>query len=170
VVTEFALRFIFRDVTTTVDTRSFFGQRWRKTIRQNTQGFRERNFDLLKPEGVYRIAVIGDSITFGQGIEEKDRFTNLSEKEFNSENSRRGRYEVLNFGIPGAETVHHLDILKDPVLSAEPDFILLQWFTNDVEGRDKSGRPRPLILIPIELREISALFYLLHDQWITIQQ
>ena len=166
---ELALRSIFRDVTTTSDNRSYFAKRWRhQTVpRQNTWGFRERDFDLVKPEGVYRIAVIGDSITYGQGIEEADRFTNLLEKELNGKN---GQYEVLNFGRPGAETVDHLDFLKDPVLNADPDSILLQWYTNDVEGHDKSEHPRPLGLIPIRLRRNSALFYLLHRHLTTIQK
>lgn len=151
VIIEFGLRFIFRDVTTTVDNESYFAKRWHKTVRYNTWGFRERDFDLVKPEGVYRIAVIGDSITYGQGIEERDRFTNLLEKQLNNENGNGG-YEVLNFGRPGAETIDHLDFLNDPVLSTDPDFVLLQWYTNDVESRDKSERTRPLELIPSKLQ------------------
>ena len=169
VIIEFGLRFIFRDVTTTVDNESYFASHWHKTVRYNTWGFRERDFDLVKPEGVYRIAVIGDSITYGQGIEEKDRFTNLLEKQLNDGDEDR-RYEVLNFGRPGAETIDHLDFLNDPVLSADPDFVLLQWYINDVEGHDKSKEPRPLELIPFKLRRNSALFYFLHRQLTTIQE
>jgi lysophospholipase L1-like esterase len=169
VIIEFGLRFIFRDVTTTVDNESYFAKRWHKTVRYNTWGFRERDFDLVKPEGVYRIAVIGDSITYGQGIEEKDRFTNLLEKQLNNENGNGG-YEVLNFGRPGAETIDHLDFLNDPVLSTDPDFVLLQWYTNDVESRDNSERTRPLELIPSKLRRNSALFYLLHRHLTTIRK
>ena len=77
---------------------------------------------------------------------------------------------MLNFGRPRAETVDHLDFLKDPVLNADPDSILLQWYTNDVEGHDKSEHPRPLGLIPIRLRRNSALFYLLHRHLTTIQK
>jgi lysophospholipase L1-like esterase len=169
VIVEFGLRFIFRDVTTTVDNESYFAKRWHKTVRYNTWGFRERDFDLVKPEGVYRIAATGDSITYGQGIEERDRFTNLLEKQPNNENGNGG-YEVLNFGRPGAETIDHLDFLNDPVLSTDPDFVLLQWYTNDVESRDNSERTRPLELIPSKLRRNSALFYLLHRHLTTIRE
>lgn len=51
--------------------------------------------------------------------------------------------EVLNFGRPGSETVDHVETLQDAVLPLQPDFVLLQWFVNDVEGHDKSGRPMP---------------------------
>lgn len=170
VIAEFGLRFILRDITTARDSESYFAKRWRETVHYNTWGFRGRDFDLVKPEGVYRIAVIGDSITYGRGIEEKDRFTNLLEKQLNDEEGK-GRYEVLNFGRPGAETIDHLDFLNDPVLSTDPDFVLLQWYTNDVEGHDKSERPRPpLELIPSELRCNSALFYLLHSQLTALQE
>jgi hypothetical protein len=126
----------------------------------------------MKPVGVYRIAAIGDSITFGPGIDEHERFTNLLEQRLNS---RNGHYEVLNFGRPGAETVDHLKFLKSLVLNAEPDFILLQWYINDVEGHDKRERPRPLPLLPSNslmrnLRNTSALFFLLDTQWSAVQR
>jgi hypothetical protein len=121
---------------------------------------------------VYRIAVIGDSITYGQGIQEHDRFTNVLEQQLCSQSTR---YEVLNFGRPGAETVDHLDFLQSIVLNTEPDFILLQWYINDVEGHDKSGHPRPIPLLPSNvlmttLRNRSALFYFLDAQWGIIQR
>jgi hypothetical protein len=85
-------------------------------------------------------------------------------------------YEVLNFGRPGAETIDHLTILKDRVLDSKPDFVLVQWFTNDVEGHNKKGkRPIPIRLIPSSfvtelLRNNSALFYLVDQQWVTMQR
>lgn len=172
VIGEFATRFILRDITTTADNGSYFARRWKRTVRKNSWGLRERNFDLQKPEGVYRIAVVGDSITYGQGIEEKYRFSNLLEKELNS---KKLGYEVLNFGRPGAETLDHVRLLNDLVLQVNADFILLQWFTNDVEGHDKSGRPRPLRLIPSEflveeLQAKSAVFHLVNDRWVRIQR
>jgi hypothetical protein len=170
---EFVVRWAFRDVTTTTDNWSYFARRWHRTVRTNSYGFRERDFSLTKPRGIYRIAVIGDSIAYGQGIDEQDRFSNLIEKQLTHQNGKRG-YEVLNFGQPGAETIDHLKILAYPVLEAEPDFVLLEWFTNDVEGHDKSERPRTSRIIPVDriasrLQGNSALFYLLNQQWITIQ-
>jgi hypothetical protein len=98
---EFVVRWTFRDVTSTSDNSSYFARRWQQTLRKNSYGFRERDFTLAKPQGIYRVAVIGDSITYGQGIQEQDRFSNLIEKELTRQNGKRG-YEVLNFGQPGA--------------------------------------------------------------------
>lgn len=140
-------------------------------MRLNSWGFRERQFDLEKGIGVHRIAVVGDSFTFGQGVDEGARFSNLIGQRLSG---REGKYEVLNFGRAGAETVDHVKFLAHPVLPADPNFVLLQWFVNDVEGTDKSGRPRPRPLLPVpalvaKLRPTSALFYLLNGQWVALQ-
>jgi len=170
---EFVVRFVFRDITTTADNSSYFARRWtRSNVRLNMWGFREREFQFIKPVKLYRIAIIGDSLTFGQGIAENERFTNLLEGSLN----RNGReYEVLNFGIPGAETIDHLDILKDVVSRSNPDFVLLQWYINDFEGRDKKGRPKSIPLLPSStlnyyLHQWSAGYYLVNRQWISLQK
>jgi lysophospholipase L1-like esterase len=169
---EFVVRHLFRDVTTTGDNRGYFSRRWRQAkVHNNSWGFRERDFDLNKPVGIYRIAIIGDSFTYGQGVDEEERFSNLLWKRLSRQN---GAYEVLNFGLEGAETEDHLNILTQTVLPAKPDFVLLQWFVNDVEGSDKSGRPRSWPLLPSKtllrgLRATSALFYLLEKRWEAIQ-
>lgn len=173
IVGEVTVRLVFRNITTTGDNTSYFAMRWNKrNVNLNSWGFREREFRLTKPDDVYRLAVIGDSFTFGQGIAEDDRFTNLLEKYLNKKNKG---YEVLNFGRPGAETIDHFAILRDVVLKTNPDFILLQWYINDFEGHDKSGRPKPMPLLPsYTLRTVlypsSALYYLINQQWNSLQE
>lgn len=167
VASEFCLRFYLRDISKNGATESYLAHRWRNTEIINAWEFRERNFNPIKPEGVYRIAVIGDSITYGQGVLESDRFTNLLEARLNN---GKENYQVLNFGRRGAETVHHLQLLENPVLRLDPDFVLLQWYINDVEGEDKSRRPDPIVLIPNELRENSAFLSMFHDLSISLQE
>lgn len=88
--------------------------------------------------------------------------------------ARGGNRQILNFGRPGADIVDHVTILTDQVLGTDPDFIILQWFTNDVERTDNGEWPRPLRLLPSDfltskLSKVSALYYLLNQQWIAIQ-
>jgi hypothetical protein len=83
--------------------------------------------------------------------------------------------EVLNLGRPGAETDDHLEILRSHGLPLQPDFVLLQWYQNDVEVGDKRGRPRAMPLVPVRpvarwLHEHSVLYYLLRDQWSALQK
>jgi hypothetical protein len=166
---EYFVRFMFRDVTTTADNLSVFSKQWLKTVRYNRWDFRERDFDLAKRPGVYRIAVVGDSLTYGQGIPEADRFSNLLEKHLNHLN--KGPYEVLNFGLPGAETRDELGVLANAVLPARPDFILLQWYSNDVQGPDdRRHAPSPRTFVPESLRANSAMFYLVHRLLNSLQE
>ena len=179
---EYFFRFIYKDVTTAADNPSYFSDKWRKTVRLNSFNFRERHFNLEKPDGVYRIAVVGDSMTFGQGIEEEDRYSNLLEKKLNNINQNsHTKYEVLNFGKPGAETLDHIYFLKFFVLPSNPDFILLQWYINDVKKPNyyKKNMPaseskkkhisKPFISIPKIFRTRSVIFYLLHEQLAQLQ-
>jgi len=171
VVGEYLARVTFADVTTTPDNRSYFARKWSKTLSFNSLGYREREITVPKPEGIYRIAVIGDSFTWGQGIAVTDRMTERLESMLRSEGLE---VEVLNFGHPGDETVDHVRTLKDVVLPVEPDFVLMQWYINDVEGRDKSSRPPVHRLIPSDestkwLRSHSALFDVVDHAWLKLQ-
>jgi len=168
---EFGLRWLNADITTTDDNASYFARRWYREnpTRVNSLGFREDEVPAKGPD-TYRIAVIGDSFTFGQGISEEHRFSNRLEKRLN----RHGdAFEVLNFGRPGAETHHHLRFLEETVLDQSPDFVLLQWFVNDVE-LSHEGRPRVRQLIPGRklskwLHSRSALCFLLNRRFAALQ-
>jgi GDSL-like lipase/acylhydrolase family protein len=172
VVGEFVVRAALSAITTTGDNSSYFARRWVSGhVRLNSSGFREREFEFTKPQGRYRIAVIGDSYTFGQGIEEAERFSNLLERELSREH--RG-VEVLNFGRAGYNTIDEVEVLRETVLKAQPDFVLLQWTVNDFEGHMQSERPSLMRLIPSStleplLHRRSALFYLINQQWQSFQ-
>ena len=45
----------------------------------NEMGFREKEFQLKKPDGKFRILVFGDSFTFGIGVHKSQRYTNVLE-------------------------------------------------------------------------------------------
>src|SRR5688572_8277927 len=122
---EAATRFVFRNVTISADNTSFFSRRWINDVFFNEHGVRERSFSLQKAANTYRVAVIGDSFTFGNGLPAEERYSDLMEKWLPD------RIEVLNFAIPGNNTPHHLEVLRSRVLAAHPDFVLLQWFVND---------------------------------------
>ncbi len=150
VIGEYSLRYLYEDVTTTGDSQHYFEKKWQENIRVNRFGFRERNFEQEKPADVYRITVIGDSLTFGKGIREEDRFSDLLQQRLNANRIHADiSYEVLNFGRPGANTLDETGIMNKFVLPARPDFIILQWYKNDVidlhakkilkEGRQNSS-------------------------------
>lgn len=164
---EYIARFVFKDITTTWDNRSYFAIKWKKeNIKLNSINFREREINLNKPDSSYRIVVIGDSFTFGQGIPEKDRVSNIVEAKLGK---IKNGIEVLNCGVPGANTVEEIEILKNLLSKARPDFILLQWFINDVEvlhggGSQPKRKPSFLNELKAGTRKLSVIYFLLSEQ------
>jgi hypothetical protein len=147
IAAEYTTRWILRDVTTTSDNRGYFTRRWLRTgaAQLNAAGFRDREVTPDKPTGVFRVAAVGDSFTFGNGIRRQDRYTDLVQARLPS------TIEVLNFGRAGDNTPEHLELVRTIVPKYRPDFVLLQWYVNDVEDSTvNTGRPvfRPLAPLP----------------------
>jgi lysophospholipase L1-like esterase len=134
---EAATRYKFRNVRSTASGGGYFN-RQQPALRANSLGYRDREFVVPKPAGTYRVAVIGDSITFGGGLDEEDRFTSLIQ-------DRVGRdgIEILNLGVPGRDLPQHLDALEHDALPLDPDFILLQLFVNDFDSPDEGHPTNP---------------------------
>jgi hypothetical protein len=108
---------------------------------------------------------VGDSFTWGQGIEAAERFSNLLE------NALGPRYEVYNFARPGNNMPEHLGVLGE-ALPVSPDFILLQLYINDFET-EQMVRPRPYPLLPPaldrDLERSSVLYDLVNRDWANSQ-
>jgi lysophospholipase L1-like esterase len=164
---EAATRWFYRDITTTSDFHGYFTQRWlRSAVRHNHYGFRGPEFDEAKPAGTYRVAVLGDSFAYGNGVAEEKRFSDRLEARLASRH-----VQVLNFGFPGNNWPDRADArAAGPRL--KPDFVLLQWGTNDIES-EALGAPRPT-LPPLALNHNlhewlyahSALYSILESRWV----
>ena len=165
IVAEFAVRFVFRNATSSGNTGDFIARRGGgPSVSINSLGFREREIEPKDPNR-YRIAVIGDSFTWGQGIEARERFSNLLEGFLGP------RYEVLNFGIPGNNMPEHLNEL-DVVLKLLPDFVLLQLYINDFETSNmKRPQTHPLLPGDLDSRIVrsSLLYQVLLGRWAQFQ-
>jgi len=169
-VAEPMTRLAFRDVTTSSDNGGYFTKRWFRTgaVQLNSSGFREREFSPQKTAGTYRIAVVGDSFTFGNGVRQEVRYSDLLQSRLPS------HFEVLNFGAPGANTPEHRSLVTHLLSDVHPDFVLLQWYVNDMEDDDSSGRPTFRPLMPVRsvhdwLNDVSALYTVANMQWSKMQ-
>jgi hypothetical protein len=101
----------------------FFGQRYTT----NSQGMRDREYDLEKPANVYRIALLGASIDMGWGVATPDTYENLLEDWLNAEAVRRGssrRFEILNFAVPAYGPAQRYEVFHRKALPYRPDFVL----------------------------------------------
>jgi lysophospholipase L1-like esterase len=165
-VAERVARADFRRAQSSGNARDFIGRHQQGPLyRRNSLGFRDREIPPATVER-YRIAIVGDSLTWGQGVEEDERYSNLIGQFLGP------RYEVFNFGIPGNNMPEHLDVLTK-ALSVSPNFVLLQLYVNDWETR-AMRRPRPYRLLPRplddELVGSSLLYDLLNGQWVRLQE
>ena len=98
--------------------------------RTNSHGFRDRDIELAKPEGVARVAVLGDSYTFGHGVALEDTIPRRLEDAI-AQLQGSLPVEVLNLGISGYNTELQVDLLRSRGLVFEPDLVLVLYYVND---------------------------------------
>ncbi|MFQ5718536.1 MAG: hypothetical protein ACE5IK_03215 [Acidobacteriota bacterium] len=129
---------------------------WGHLVQVNRLGFRGREFEVPKPRDVYRVMVLGDSLTWGAGLSVGERYTDIAEKLLNAGHGRedgsaisttggaadgrpeRGpRFEVLNFGVMGGPTTAERDILRRYADAVDPDLIVVGFCLNDPQPRSQ---------------------------------
>jgi len=122
-------------------------------IETNRYGFRERDFDSpRKPEGVFRVAFVGDSVTLGLGVPAEQTFERLAERDARAL-APEPPLQALNFGIDGYNTTQVAELVKTRVLGFEPDRVVYVMCLNDFDQTDSSAekiryfrRPRSFFL------------------------
>lgn len=105
-------------------TGHFARSEYRLDVRINSLGMRDRE-PLPNSQGLFRIAVLGDSFVWGVGAEYGQRFTEVLEKMLPNT-------DVLNYGVSGFGTTQEF-IQLDGVLAARPNYVILALtLSNDV--------------------------------------
>jgi lysophospholipase L1-like esterase len=97
--------------------------------RINQDGIRDREYSLVKPEGTFRIAAVGDSVTFGFGLDLVDTWPKQLERELQKTHPHA---EVINFGVMGYNTPQEAERIQDKVLKYQPDLIIIDYSLNDI--------------------------------------
>jgi hypothetical protein len=113
------------------DPRGYFGASATVEHPTNSIGFRGPEFAPRKAEGVLRIAFVGDSFTFGEGV----RFEDTCAERTAALVAERcgGPVESLNFGVGGYNTLLERLLLERRVLGFGPDVVVLGYVLNDAE-------------------------------------
>jgi lysophospholipase L1-like esterase len=107
----------------------------------NSRGLRDREYPLDRVEGKQRILVLGDSFTWGFGVEQEEIFTEVAETQFQ-------HVEVINAGVSAYSPDQELLWLQDEGIRYRPDLVLLVLSGNDVWGNHQQvisfvyGKPR----------------------------
>jgi len=95
----------------------------------SSQGLNDRYFAVKKQPDVFRIAVVGDSMSFGWKVGAENSFPKVLERMLNKASDRK--FEVLNFSVPGYNTSQEFEVIKEKVLDFQPDLIILVFCYND---------------------------------------
>lgn len=118
-----------------VDT-CYFGARVR-TSAQRLRG--TRVYSLPKDPNTFRILVLGDSITFGQGVGDDEPFTERMREVLAA---LRGKpVEVINTGLDGYNTVQEAALLEQRGLALKPDCVIVVFCGNDLDPPTFLQRP-----------------------------
>ncbi len=114
-------------------------------VHTNSRGFRvspnHEEFAYEKPEGVYRVLLLGPSFGFGWGVNYEDTMgarleTALREARKNGDR----RVEVINAGVPSLPSVPQLRWLKGEGVRYQPDVIVqLVYGSMSVDTREDPG-------------------------------
>lgn len=131
----------------------------------------EMNLTWQKPDGVKRIVVLGDSLTFGDGVKAVETYPYKLQQKLRAR--LEGKFQVINLGIMGINTDQEAMILVDqnpyfryPALFFEPDLLILTFCVNDIELMP-DPKPRPeTIIFPQSVHKFLdrhyRLYYFLH--------
>lgn len=115
-----------------------------KPVETNSQGIRDHEVPEVAPPGTTRVLALGDSQTFGNGIDLADTWPKQLERQLNARRADRSS-EVLNCGIPGTDTWQHEIVLRRLLGAYHPTLAVVAVYPNDVS---KAFRPDPSYALP----------------------
>jgi hypothetical protein len=97
----------------------------------NHLGLWDDEHAIPKPEGVFRIAVVGDSVPNDGSIPREDRFHRVLERELVARHPIAKRIEVVNVSCEGFNTLQEVRLLERIGLKYQPDLVVLAYVLND---------------------------------------
>lgn len=136
----------------------------------NSFGYRGEEFPLKKPEGTFRIVVLGGSTVYTIAVDDNDKTFPAQLEKILNEKFGYENVEVINAGVGGYNSWETLLNLEFKVLDIEPDLIIVYEGANDVHARfvnpetyrgDNSGRRKQWSPPKIALLEYSTFFRIL---------
>jgi len=131
IAAESYLRFVY--IATDSFGMSLPARRWfviHTTL--NSLGCRDREWPTEKPPGIRRVAFVGDSFTYGWGIENPDdRFPDHIQSKFDHRAPKA--VEVMNVAKAGWDTGAQIQPVKDMISVYGVDEIVLCYVPNDIE-------------------------------------
>jgi hypothetical protein len=109
-------------------------KRWGLFWRTNALGMRDRDYPREKPPGTFRIALVGDSIGAGWGVNVEERFESILEAAWDNRAHRTTglKVEIINCAVPGhspGQRWYHFGQIGWPL---DPDLVIYEATAADV--------------------------------------
>jgi len=124
-----AIRFRYDD-----NPRGYFDNNNELAHFTNKAGFRGGEFEPAKPADTIRIAFLGDSFTFGEGVRFEHTYPErLAALLRRRTGGTRMNVQSYNFGVGGYNTTQSLHALRKWALVCQPDIVVLGFALNDAE-------------------------------------
>lgn len=124
-----------------------------ETASINSIGMRDHEIGPKRP-GELRILAIGDSFTYGHGVQLDESYPKVVERALDGQVPRAGAVSVLNAGQPGYGIDQSFESFRLRRLELEPDLVLVGLHSTDV--LDDVDKPlfdlRDGVLIPLDAR------------------
>ena len=112
------------------------GTCYQATVRINPQGWRTPDFTQMKPDGVFRVLVLGDSFMAGLQVNDEEIFSSVLRRRLNAAGLGK-RVEVITFGVPSWGTDQQYLALRQYGLKLNPDLVVVAFYAqNDVAETD----------------------------------
>lgn len=100
-------------------------------IYTNADGFRDGPFSKEKAPNIRRIAVVGDSITFGWYEMLESTYPKILESLLNEYRGDDTKYEVYSMAVGGYNAAQELELIRTKVPEYKPDLVVLQYSVTD---------------------------------------
>lgn len=132
---EIYYRYIFDATDNVLQTKTM--QRWiQRHVRINAYSFRNDHFFKEKDPKELRLAVVGDSYSYGYGIEnEADRYSNLLESKLNQTcQASGGTAKVYNMARPGMNTKEEAETIRLFAREHHVDEVIVGYTLDDARS------------------------------------
>lgn len=120
---------------------------WCVKYSHSSKGIRDREFPAQPPEGVMRIACVGDSFVFGEGVPEEKTISRQMESLLGK------KYEIINGGQVGANTMDELQILAAIVKEANCHRAIFVFIPNDIPVPPQLAQRQKYINDLVQIRD-----------------
>jgi len=99
-----------------------------KPVDTNSVGFRDHEWQQPKPLDQIRVMILGDSLTFGNGVRGEDTYPKVLERQLRSEFRN---IEVLSAAVQGWATHHEARFFQKEGIVYDPDIVVIGFYIND---------------------------------------